>query len=317
MRFHTIIAWGKPMPEIYAWGIQLIHQIQNVRGPLLDLFFKGITFLGNESFYLLFFPIFYWCVDFKWGYRLGIIFLVSGYANTALKELLAQPRPFELEAGLNLVEAHGFGLPSGHAQMAVVIWGYLATLIKKRWFWLLAGLLMVLIGFSRIYLGVHFPTDVLGGWLLGIVLLAAALFLKKPTTSLEISFTLLVIGVNTLTALALLLQPTKDTISIIAAFWGFALGLLIFRRFFPLHFAGSLFQRILRLSVGLVGLILLYLGLKALLPGEGYRLYLPFRFLRYGSLGFWISLGAPFLFRLLGLVREETRNGPSREENSE
>ena len=61
-------------------------------------------------------------------------------------------------------EESSFGLPSGHAQNAVVVWGMLALWIRKTWAWIAGVIIILLIGLSRIYLGVHFPTDVLGGW---------------------------------------------------------------------------------------------------------------------------------------------------------
>ena len=138
------------MPEVYVRGIEFIHWIQALNTPFVDLLFKTVTFLGDKTFYLFFFPAILWCVDFKLGYRLGFIVLISGYVNFSLKDLFAQPRPFELEPGLNLMAAEGFGLPSGHSQLAVTIWGTLGLVVRRAWFWVLAVAIILLIGFSRV-----------------------------------------------------------------------------------------------------------------------------------------------------------------------
>ena len=90
--------------------------------------------------------------------------------------------------------------------------------------------------------------------------------------------------------------------AIAAAWWGFAAGHALRRRFLPGGEEGSLVRRLLRLPAGLTVLLALYLGLKALFPAEGQALYLPLRFARYALAGTWIALGAPLLFRRIGLA---------------
>lgn len=300
------------MPEVLCWGIHIIEQIQSIRFPLLDSIFKVITLLGNEEFYLIFFPILFWSLDIKLGYKLGLIFLFSAYLNQSLKELFAQPRPVELQAGLNLIEADGYGLPSGHAQMAMVIWGGLAVIIKRSWFRLIAALLILLIGLSRIYLGVHFPTDVFAGWLLGALILALVLLLRRPIARIKLKPLPLVIGINLLTAAVMVFQNSSVITSLIAAFWGFTLGCLLwYRSIYSLARAATVKQNLIRLPLGLVFLFMLYIVLKRIFPGDGSSFYSLFRFLRYGILGFWISFGAPFLFKALHLQEKAQPAGRS------
>jgi membrane-associated phospholipid phosphatase len=300
------------MEAIYVWGLRLIHQVQSVRSPALDLVFRGLTFLGNEQFYLVLFPFLYWCIDSRLGFRLGLLFFVSGYLNFALKSLWAQPRPFDLEPGINLITESGYGLPSGHAQSAVVLWGLLAHAGRRRWLWAPAAALMVLIGFSRIYLGVHFPTDVLAGWLIGAALLGLALaLLRLAAAGRRVSRWAWLGGATLLAAASLLALSTKDTVSVIATFWGFVAGYLLLSGTQAAEMSGSWWQRLLRLPAGLAVLLGFYLGLKALFPGEGQPLYLVFRFVRYAAVGFWAGYGAPWLFRLLGLSRQERQATPS------
>ena len=300
------------MTGVLSWGIHIIEQIQSIRFPLLDAFFKIITLLGNEEFYLIFFPILFWSLDIKLGYKLGLIFLFSAYLNQSLKELFAQPRPVELKAGLNLIEEGGYGLPSGHAQMAMVIWGGLALIVKRSWYRLMAALLILLIGFSRIYLGVHFPTDVFAGWLLGALTLALVLLLRRTIAEMKLNTLSLVIGINLITVAVMVFQHNRVITSLVAAFWGFTLGLLWFRSICSFNPAtAAIRQKLLRLPLGLVLLFILYTVFKLIFPGEGSPFYSLFRFLRYGILGFWISFGAPFLFKALHLQEEPQPDGRS------
>lgn len=295
------------MEAIWQWGIDLIHTIQLVHGPTLDAIFKAITFLGEEEFFLILLPLMFWCVDFAVGARLAFVFLLSAYANTGLKDLFAHPRPFELDPTVKLHDAEGYGLPSGHSQSAVVVWGTIAVWFRKTWLWAVAVLLMVLIGFSRVYLGVHFPTDVLGGWAVGAVFLAACLALEPrftawlKRTSLTVQLALAVVVPLAL----LLLHPTKDTGSSMAVLMGMGVGVALSRRIAPFSADGPLWQRIVRLLVGLIVLLILYLGLKLVFPAEGEPLYFIMRTVRYALVGLWTALGAPWLFRKLRLTSNE------------
>ena len=295
------------MSQIYTWGIQFIQGMQAVGGPVLDGFFKGVTFLGDEEFFLLLFPFIFWCLDARFGAKLVYVLLIPGLINYGLKDLFAQPRPFVLQPGINLVEATGYGLPSGHSHLAVIIWGTIALKVKKTWGWIVAVLVMLLIGISRIYLGVHFPTDVLAGWAIGAVLLSLVVWVVPGIIRRagRISLILSLILISGVTAGVLVLHPSKDLVSVVAIFWGFSHGLLFLSRFFSLSCSGTLGKRIARYPTGLLVTLALYLGLKALFPEEGEQLYLLFRFVRYALLGLWIGLGAPLVFRLLRLIESE------------
>lgn len=292
------------MEAVWQWGISVIIAIQQTHGPLLDSFFRAITFLGDEQFYLILVPATVWCLDFRFGVRLAALFLMASYANAVLKDLIQHPRPFVLEPTVKLAEADGFGLPSGHAQSAIIVWGALASRWKKTWLLALAVTLTVLIGFSRVYLGVHFPTDVLAGWAIGGVLLAVYLAVQPEVerwvSKLDLWWQIvLALGIP---VVLVLLHPTKDTVTTLAPLAGAGLGFALANRYIRFDAGGHWWQRLARLAIGITVVLALYLGLKAVFPGEGSGLYLIFRFLRYALMGLWITLGAPWLFSLLRLA---------------
>jgi membrane-associated phospholipid phosphatase len=133
------------MKPFLDWGIEVVVWFQQF-GPTLDLPFKSLTFLGNLEFFLVLMPFIYWCVDRRLGARLLVLFLISAYVNAMAKVVADQPRPFQYDARVQpLVHAGGGGMPSGHTQGAVVVWGYLASQIRSGKIWIIAGFLMIAI----------------------------------------------------------------------------------------------------------------------------------------------------------------------------
>jgi membrane-associated phospholipid phosphatase len=286
------------------FGLGIIYWLQTF-SPALDAFFRAVTFLGDEAFFMLFLPFLYWCVDRRTGMRLTILFLLSSYLNSVAKTVADQPRPFEVHPRVKrLVGAGGGGLPSGHTQGAVVVWGYLGSQLKTPWAWVIAGLLVVFVPLSRLYLGVHFPVDLLGGYLLGAAVLGLFLALD-PWVSRWFSRN----GLGRQMAVAVLVPVlvvilsgggNRFALSSGAALAGMGLGFVLERRWVGFEAGGPWWQRVLRFVLGAVILVGLSLGLKAAFAGAAPEAL--YRFFRYGLVGLWGAFGAPWLFKRLGLV---------------
>ena len=156
--------------------METITFLQGFATPALDTFFQLVTRIGNTNAYIVLLLTVYLAVDSRFGQRLGILVLVSYYLNFHLKGLLETARPFELNPalgrtpeGANCSES-GPGFPSAHAQISLTFWGYLAWWLRRPWFWGLALLIITaLVSLSRMYLGLHFPVDVLGGLIIGLL----------------------------------------------------------------------------------------------------------------------------------------------------
>ena len=292
------------MESILDWGIGGIVWLQQF-SPTLDVPFKAITFMGNQPFYMLLLPLVYWCLNRRVGVRLAIFFLFSAYLNAVAKVLAAQPRPYQVDPlVLQLSKASGGGFPSGHTQNAVVVWGYLASELGRVGPWILAGILMVFIPLSRLYLGLHFPIDLLGGYLLGGVLLLLYLWLEpilaawltKKGLAWQLCAGLL------LPLLLVLLVPSAGKYGIItgATLMGMGVGFALERRWVRFRSAGIWWKRVLRFLIGAPVLFTLWLGLKAAFHGlEPEQIYL---FARYALVGLWTGLVAPWLFVRLRLA---------------
>lgn len=136
------------------------------RNEALTVLFKMISHTGEEWFLLSFLAIGYWCVNKKLFRDLTIMVCISTLLNVLLKSIFMVPRPM----GGHLMAVNDvYSFPSGHAQVATIFWLLLAIHYKKPFFWWLAGVMIIGQCLSRVYLGVHFPSDVLAGFVVGSI----------------------------------------------------------------------------------------------------------------------------------------------------
>jgi len=334
--------------SIYRWGIEVIKTIQVIEGPLLTALIKFITEFGTEKFYMPAILIIFWWIDEKRGLRLGILIIVSAWINSFMKDIFKQPRPYNLEPSLGLSYESSYGAPSGHAQMSLCFWVSMAAwraevfaagvmigkagakpLLRRFLVWASAILFVLLIGFTRLYLGVHFPTDLFAGWILGGAILVLCflsgprlekLFASAGTRSQNICIAVLALAMNGL-------HPGDRTLP--ALFLGFCLGYTIMRKYFPFCAQGTIDGKkpspmiiILRCLTGFLGAAIIYIALRLVFPGAGsffthplWGEFSPFyetgRFIRYGLLGLWASAGAPYTFRRMGLSSSGNAEEPN------
>lgn len=295
----------------FEWGLDFMRALQQAFGAAGVDLAQVFTFLGNQEFYLLLFPLLFWCIDGAVGARVTILYLLSVVLNVNIKDLVEQPRPYQFDPAIAQVDpagdyiyGEGFGMPSGHAQWSITIWGAIAAWVRKGWFWLLVSVLVVLIGLSRLVLGLHFPTQVFAGWGIGIVVVMAYLALTQPIeqwlAALKLEWQLLLAIILPLGLL--LIHPVADTIAAMAVLMGLGIGLAMAHRFVPYAVNGAWPQRAGRYVVGIIVLLAIYLGLSAVFPEEGEPLYIQLRFVRYALMGLWISYGAPWLFTRIRLA---------------
>ncbi|MDV6013590.1 phosphatase PAP2 family protein [Haloechinothrix sp. LS1_15] len=145
-------------------------------GDWLELPMAGLSALGSQFLYLALAPLVFWSISASLGARLYVLLMASAAVNMLLKSLVYGPRPYWLSPQVTqLATESSFGVPSGHAQMSATMWGYLAAMLRRRWFWVVAVFLIAGITLSRLYLGVHFISDLLVGLVLGVGIVWLAL----------------------------------------------------------------------------------------------------------------------------------------------
>ena len=145
--------------------MDILKALASLRNPVLDKLMQGVTYLGEELVFMAVALILFWCVD-KWkGYFILAVGFIGTILNQFLKLAFRVPRPWVKDPSFEIVEsarngAGGYSFPSGHTQNAVGTFGGIARGTKKTWLRVVLIVLSCLIAFSRLYLGVHYPTDV-------------------------------------------------------------------------------------------------------------------------------------------------------------
>jgi membrane-associated phospholipid phosphatase len=310
--------------QLVPWGYEILLQIEAWRTSLLDPFFSAITELGGERFYIILFAIVYWCFSKPIGVGAALAALFSATFNAWLKALFDIPRPVSpaledtlKQAGIiprltALFEETSPSWPSNHAQGSTVMWAYLAVRARRAWLWVVAVVLIALVAFSRMYGGVHFPQDVIGGVLLGVIFLALWFALEPRVSSLLASLSGgAIIGLSLGIPLVLLLiLRLEDAITPMGATMGMGAGYVWQSRTANFSPAGVWWKRVLRAILGLVLVFAVYLGLSALFgtfdESVGEFLGHALRTFRYALVGLTGFYAAPWLFLRLGLAERET-----------
>jgi len=277
--------------------LSFLLALQDARTPVLTALMAAATYLASEEFYLLAVPLVFWVGNRRWGFRLLIAVMISFWLNGVLKDLCHTPRPWmahgDLIEPLLKATGGGFSFPSGHSQSAVAMWFFLAWRGGRVWHWAAATLAVALVGLSRMYLGLHWPVDVAGGFALGALLLALCglVWWAGDEHGVRIGPGWGVVTVLAGPALMLILaQFTQQAFEIAGFLWGAGLGYVATgQRVQP----GAEPPRPIRLryaAVGVAGCIVVYSAFKLLWPSG-----IPAHTLRSLLLGLWITGAVPFL----------------------
>lgn len=150
--------------EWYIFGYTILKFFANIRSNFLNNLFIIITDLGSIQFYLILFTFFFLIFEDKITLKLLILLTISYLTNSIFKNIFKSPRPDEKIVEAIYVESGGgYGFPSGHSQNSTVLWIGLYLTFKKNYLMIISIILIILISISRLYLGLHFLFDVIGG----------------------------------------------------------------------------------------------------------------------------------------------------------
>lgn len=323
------------MDSLLDFGLTVSRWLQETY-PQLAGVMRLFTDLGRFEVYLALLPLLYWCLNKRLGIYLSYLLILSTVLNGIGKQLIRGPRPFWLEPQLGLIEEISYGIPSGHAQTATVVAGFLAGWFRKRWLWTAAVLYILIMGFTRIYLGVHFVHDVVAGILLGALILTgfalwqrflgrwfrSRLLGQRLLPAAGAPLALLVLYVATILWLrgpdpsvdwaafqpAAELEGWESTVSYLAMMLGAGVGFMFESNRVGFLVSGPIWKRALRYLLGIAVAIVIWRGLGIVFlavtprPEEMLWLALPLRFVRYLVLGAWIAYYAPWSFVKLKLA---------------
>lgn len=150
--------------------LEMLLFFQSIRSNILNLIF--LLFSVNAEVVIVFLTAYiYWCANKKVGQK--ILFSLCGniVLNSSIKEFIKAPRPIGSEGlkSMRVETAGGYSFPSMHTHMTTAFWYSLATCFKKRFLYILAFVVILGVGISRLYLAVHWPIDIIFGWIFGLV----------------------------------------------------------------------------------------------------------------------------------------------------
>ncbi|MGM9615564.1 MAG: glycerophosphodiester phosphodiesterase family protein [Oscillospiraceae bacterium] len=155
--------------------MNFLYALEAIRNPVMTAIMSAVTYLGSELLFIAAAIIAYWCVSKKTGYYLMATGFIGTITTQFAKILCHVPRPWVKDPNFTIVEsaradASDYSFPSGHTQNAATILGGIGRASKKTWVRVVTAIVILLVGFSRMYLGVHTPADVCVALVWGLVL---------------------------------------------------------------------------------------------------------------------------------------------------
>lgn len=270
--------------------LEILRTIQKIANPFLDVLFQIITMFGEDSLAIVVMAVIYWNYDKKFGEYIAYSALTSASINGMIKNIFKVKRPIGEEGirSLRTETAGGYSFPSGHSQGAASFYGAVAVYLRKKWVSILCIITILAVGFSRMYLGVHWPKDVVGGILLGgaCAYVTYKIYSKFENKQLVywITFVILLSGIT--------FARTADYFKALGAYLGFVLAMYIEKKYVNFSVEGNLCNKILRVVIGLAILLIMKSGLKILFPNQ-----LIFHFIRYMCITFFGMGIYPMLFK--------------------
>ncbi len=283
----------------------ILNFFNSISNPVFDGIFTIITMLGEKYFLLAIAVFIFWNVSKKKGFVICYIFMISMVLNNLIKLVFQVKRPFEVMKGIAGKRVHtatGSSLPSGHTQSTATMFISLAILNQKIKVYIFAILFSILVGISRLYLGVHWPLDVLAGLVLGIIIphifftALNNIFDKKEklnrfiyiVSSFLILSTVIVYFVNELLFNGTLYITDYLKIAIFSI--GASVGFILEEKIACFTTESTAIKKIIRFIIGFTFAVIILAGLKIFFGDN-----LLSTIIRYLLTGLWITFGFPYL----------------------
>jgi len=279
--------------------MEVIIYIQTFKTPFLDYFFQIITMAGEQPFFILLVCWFTWCYDKESGWRIGFIFLTGVALGSVLKDIFRVARPIGYDniKSLRLHTAKGYSFPSGHTQSAALSWFSLMKIYGKTYLYIIGTVIVLMVGLSRLYLGVHWLSDVIGGAFIGAAWVFFADFIWnrfKLAGNIPVTGFILSVLIT-----ACMIYPSGYLIKTTGSASGFLSGIILEKKYINYLPSGNILTACFNFITGGVILGLLFLGSTKLLPESAISTVAT-----YMLSGLWLTYGAPAIFALIGRLKK-------------
>ena len=294
----------------FPWEVSLMEWLQAHVGGAGISIISLFSMFGEELMLILILGFVYWSFDKKLGRTMGLSAIMGLAWNTMVKNVALRRRPYFDHEGIKIlrvvepkadiydIAAQGYSFPSAHSTNAVTVFASLAINLRKRWVTVLAIVIPLLTGISRCVVGAHYPTDVLAGWLLGMISVLIVHVLQK-----RVNNTLALYGILLVTAIpGFFYCRSEDYFTSMGLLIGFMGGTLLDDRCVRFENTRKPIWMIARVLGGVAVYFALNTVLKLPFPKEflssGSTAALLVRCARYAIVAF-VDFGVyPMLFRL-------------------
>lgn len=257
----------------FDFEIWLMKFIQSYMNELAIALCICITYLGESAVLFVLMAFIYLCYDKDIGRKLALSVCMSLVVNPLVKNVFVRRRPYfdnedilclkKVEESHDLydISSQGYSFPSGHSMSATCFYGSLPLYFKKRLFLIIAISVPFIVGFSRVALGVHYPTDVLVGFLLGGLVIAFSRYLDRKVTSKTLLYGV-ICGVS---LLGLLFCTTNDFYKGLGTLIGFCVSDLIEQKYVNFRITREKGRSLIRIIVAVISALAFKEGAKMLL----------------------------------------------------
>ena len=297
--------------KIRQLELDFLHSLRNISNPFLDRLFEIITMFGEETILIGILAFFYFLYDKKIGQVIAYTLFTSLMVNHTLKGLVKYERPFHFDPELDSVRietATGYSFPSGHTHQAATLYSSIAknlNVSRKKLLWTFCLVIILLVGFSRLWLAVHYPKDVIVGLIVGLIMTFLCNYLyKKFANKYYNSLILFIISLFLFSPLLFIYyENSYEDIYVYKNFYvcfsmyaGFIAAYAIEEKYVKFSCSTSTRKKLLRLLGAAFSVLLIKLGLK-----EVFKIFFEnsifLDMIRYFLMTF-VCMGLyPFLFR--------------------
>ncbi|EDX57411.1 MULTISPECIES: phosphatase PAP2 family protein [Bacillus cereus group] len=274
-----------------------LEWMTSLEGSVLTAFFKLVSSLANETLYLVIISFLYWCVSKRKAFHMIVMLCFSGYIGIMVKEFMKIPRPYTYDGIEALYEksAAGYSFPSTHVQLSTTFWGSFMILCKKRIVWIIGIIFIILVAISRLYLRVHWLSDIIGAVLFSVIVVY--LYTKVTMGLSDRKFILLQRIILAVSLIMYVMTSQVDNLKLLGVLTGSTIGIMLENHFINMNESNDFKMQVVKTVLGLSIMLIMQFILKKVIPDMYY--------LRYAVTGITITFLCPFMFHMLRLKKCE------------
>ncbi|MDQ4481870.1 MULTISPECIES: phosphatase PAP2 family protein [Bacillus cereus group] len=270
-----------------------LEWMTSLEGSVRTAFLKLVSIIANETLYLIVISISYWCVSKRKAFHMIVMLCFSGYIGIMVKEFMKIPRPYTYDGIEALYEksAAGYSFPSTHVQLSTTFWGSFMILCKKRIVWIIGIIFIILVAISRLYLRVHWLSDIIGAVLFSVIVVY--LYTKVTMELSDKKFILLQRIILAVSIIMYVMTSQVDNLKLLGVLTGSTIGIMLDNHFINMNESNDFKMQVVKTVLGLSIMLIMQFILKKVIPDMYY--------LRYAVTGITITFLCPFIFHMLRL----------------